>query len=58
MTVLKLIHGDTVQDILTECPYGTYLVTMDGHITVIRDGVVYDTFDCRDRIIKNAWVVE
>lgn len=48
---------DTVQDILLDCPIGTYLVTMPGHITVIRNGTVYDTFDCRDRLVKNVWVV-
>ena len=48
---------DTVQDILEDHPKGKYLVTMNGHITVIKDGVVYDTFDCRDRLVKNVWKV-
>lgn len=48
---------DTVQDILEMYPTGTYLVTMNGHITVIKDGTVYDTFDCRNRIVRNAWKV-
>ena len=41
-----------------ECyPYGTFLVTMPGHITVIRDGEIIDTFDCSDRIMWCAWEV-
>ena len=34
---------------------GTYLVTMPGHITVIKNGTLYDTFDCRNRRMWNAW---
>lgn len=54
---IETYSGDTVRDILEDNPYGIYLVTMNGHITVIKDGVVYDTFDCRDRIVRNVWVV-
>ena len=54
---VKTYSGDTVQDILEDYPIGTYLVTMRGHITVIIDGVVYDTFDCRDRVVKSVWEV-
>lgn len=38
-------------------PYGIYLITMNGHITCCIDGVIYDTFDCRDRIMLCAWEV-
>lgn len=37
--------------------HGTYLLTMNGHITCCIDGIVYDTFNCLDRIIKCAWRV-
>lgn len=48
----------TVGEFAGKHPIGTYLITMPFHITVIIDGVVYDTFDCRDREIKGAWVVD
>ena len=54
---VKTYPGDTVQDVLEYYSIGTYLVTMNGHITVIRDGVVYDTFDCRNRVVKSVWEV-
>lgn len=54
---IKTYPRDTVQDIIEDHPYGVYLVTMNGHITVIKNGIVYDTFDCRDRLVKNAWKV-
>lgn len=48
----------TVGEFMKECDEGIYLVTMAGHITVIIDGVLYDTFDCRDRRMWCAWCVE
>ena len=47
----------TVGEVIEEFPVGTYLVTMNGHITVIIDGILYDTFDCRDRTIRCIWYV-
>lgn len=46
-----------VREFVEECPCGTYLVTMEGHITVIIDGVIYDTFDCSNRRIWGIWCV-
>lgn len=33
------------------------LITMPGHITTSKYGVVYDIFDCRDYDIEYAWLV-
>ena len=41
-----------------EYPIGRYAITMNGHITALIDGVIYDTFDCRDRIMRCAWRIE
>lgn len=49
---------ETVGDFAERCTIGTYLVTMPNHITTIIDGVVYDTFDCRNRPLWNVWKVE
>lgn len=38
-------------------PIGTYLITMRGHITCCVDGTIFDTFDCRNRIMWCAWKV-
>lgn len=54
----KCFYGMTVKDFIKSHPYGTFLVTMKGHITVIKDGVNYDTFDCSDRRIWCAWLVD
>ena len=47
----------TVGEFAEEYPRGTYLITMNAHITCCIDGVIYDTFDCRDRIMWCAWKV-
>ena len=48
----------TIGDFAKGNPNGVYLATMSGHITTIINGVVYDTFDCRDRILWDVWRVK
>lgn len=47
----------TVGEFADENKNGTYLVTIPNHITVIIDGTIYDTFDCSDRIMRCAWII-
>lgn len=51
-------YSKTVGEFAEEFPEGVYLVTMPNHITVIIDGVVYDIFDCRNRVMWSAWKVD
>ena len=37
---------------------GTYLVRMDGHITCVIDGEIFDTWDCSMEMATNAWNVD
>lgn len=48
----------TVDDFIDTHPTGTYLVTMKGHITCIKEGNLYDTWDCRQRKIWCVWKVK
>lgn len=48
----------TVGEFVETKPEGTYLVTMRGHITCVREGILYDSFDCRDRLIWCSWRVD
>lgn len=52
------IRVKTVGDFIDTHPYGTYLITMNGHITVLKNGVNYDTFDSSERVIWSAWKVK
>lgn len=52
------IYEDTVGEFIKNNPRGTYLITMPGHITVLKNGINYDTFDSSKRIIWSAWRVK
>lgn len=47
----------TVGEFVKNHPKGTYLITMRGHITVLKNGINYDTFNPSDRRIWSAWEV-
>lgn len=47
-----------VEEFIEEFPRGTFLVTMPNHITVVINGTLFDTFDCRDRKMWCAWRVD
>lgn len=50
--------GITVGDFVQQHFYGTYLITMAGHITCSINGVIYDTFDPSSRFIWEAYQVK
>ena len=55
---MKGVDGLFVGEFADLYPDGTYLVRMDGHISVCKDGTIYDLFDCRDEFITDAWRVD
>lgn len=50
-------YSKKVGEFAAEHPFGKYAVTMTGHITAIIDGVIYDTFDPSERIMRCAWKI-
>lgn len=59
-----LRHDDntkyTLKEFIEEHRTGTYIVRMPGHLTVVKDGVNYDIWDCTKSTNKigNYWKVE
>ena len=53
---LNGIYG-TVGEVSGMFPNNTILITMNGHIVCSKNGVIYDTFDCRDRKVEDVWLV-
>ena len=51
-------YSKTVGEFAKEHPYGKYAVTMNGHITAIIDGIIYDTFDPSRRTMRCAWKIK
>ena len=45
-----------------ELPKGTLIVSTAKHLTCVKDGVIYDTFDCTygtdDRCVYGYWVIK
>ena len=50
-------YSKQVGEFAEEFPIGCFLVTMQGHITVVVDGVIYDTFDPSERRMWCCWRV-
>lgn len=48
----------TVGEVAGSYPDNILLISMNGHITCSRYGIVYDSFDCRDRISEFCWIVK
>lgn len=48
----------SVGEISAMFPDNTLLITMRGHIVCSKCGVIYDTFDCRNRIAESVWLVK
>ena len=38
-------------------PNNTILISMNNHITCSKNGVIYDTFDCRNREAEYIWLI-
>ena len=41
----------------TNYPHGTFILSMAHHLSVCKNGVILDTWDCRHKCIYNAWEV-
>lgn len=54
---VKTYEDETLQEFVERHKHGTYLITMRGHITVLKDGIIYDTFNPLNRVIWGAWRV-
>lgn len=39
-------------------PNNTLLITMNSHIVCSKNGIIRDTFDCRDKQVEYVWLVD
>ena len=53
---LNGIYG-SVGEVSAMFPNNTILITMRSHIVCSKNGIVYDTFDCRNREVEDVWLV-
>lgn len=51
------LKGIKIRDFVDCNPYGTYLIRIEGHLTCIVDGTLFDLWDCLDEKIDILWKV-
>lgn len=47
----------TIKEFIKSHSKGTYLVSMQGHITCIINGILFDTWNCSNKKIWSVWRV-
>lgn len=52
-----LCRGLSVAEFARMHPKGVYLIRMQGHLSVLVNGKVWDTWDCSNEILTDAWYV-
>lgn len=51
-------QGLTIEEFLNLNPKGIFIIRVQGHLTCGIDGVLYDTWDCRNEIVDVVWKVK
>ena len=57
MIVPKVIKGSKRPKV-KDFTKGTYILRLANHITCVKDGVLYDTWDCREKAVYRYWEVK
>lgn len=50
--------GLTVGEFIDKYPKGRYIISMPGHLSCVINGVNYDTFNPKDRVMWCSWEVK
>lgn len=45
----------TIKEFLAENPQGTFILSIANHLTVAKDGVLVDTWNCSHKSVGNYW---
>lgn len=56
--MIPINFEETVGEISKDFDNHIVLITMKGHITCSKFGVIYDSFDPRERLAEYVWIVE
>ena len=54
---VESFQGLSIEEFISLNNKGTFIIRVDGHLTACRDGVLMDTWDCRDEIVDIVWKV-
>lgn len=50
-------NGETVGEIARMYPNNKVIIRIDGHLTMSDKAIIYDLFDCRNKIVDCYWIV-
>lgn len=53
----KCKNGETVADIVKSFPNNKLIIRIDGHLTSAAYGMLYDTWNCSDKIVDCFWII-
>lgn len=51
-------QGCTIEEFANANPIGVYLIRIEGHLTCLIDQVIYDLWDCNDKIVDIVWKIK
>lgn len=51
-------YSKTIGEFADEHRFGKYAITTNGHITALIDGVIYDTYNPSNQVMRCAWKIE
>lgn len=54
---IEEVQGMTIEEFAHYFPKGTYLIRINGHLTCLIDGTIYDLWYCNDKIVDLVWKV-
>lgn len=56
-SIPKNCYEMTVGEFANLHPKGTYLIRIEGHLTCIKNGIIMDIWDCREKMCDLAWEI-
>lgn len=54
---IEEFQGRTIECFANYHPIGTYIIRIEGHLTSLIDGVIYDLWNCSDKVVDVVWKV-
>lgn len=54
---ISVSSNELVSDFINNHKYGTFLVRMDGHLTCVKNGYIYDIWNCSNEEITAVWEI-
>ena len=50
--------GLTIKEFSELHQSGTYIIRIEGHLTCLINGIIYDIWDCTDKIVDIVWEID